>query len=603
MTVTKDNFIFVYRLNDSESLELAQYYASKHNMDIISTNPSGNIGEEGGTNWEVNGQLVGISCSDNEILAGSTQFNNEIIEPLKDAINTSDELTDKTIWGIILGYNIPGGFYDGDDIISSTSRVSRMYHYFSKQIKNKLYNRNIFQNFDSDDFNFALICSRIDAPTLALAKGYIDNAEKVNKQSYANGTFYIDPYSDRVGLTADNYRDEILDFYNNTLQELNLDIWSTTFMDPYIDVSIPYVQDDSFVWSWFSDRSSSTFFQETSALRTFFYNADHDGAFTIRDINDKRWPILALNAGYALSAGSMSNPTNEGFLNPTSFFRSLINNSTIGEAYLFSLPYLDWTSTLFGDPLIKIGFLTTVADDETTIEENESWRRMAEDLAISAANLYKKESELYNILVNIVDLTSENTDTEIALLNSANDLYKKNSQDRWIGQLKPIVDKFLVYPERRFLGINNINDYLTIKEFKISRLLKLISNNDKILEDNLLDEGWWQFEFEIQDDTPSSFVNYYFILDISTDKDFYTIDISKNSSSIINWTYEKEKNYFTELPLDGIPTSYVGRRVRYESLLTEYLERGESYYFRITQYDTLTGEQYSQRSYKNIIYT
>jgi len=52
------------------------------------------------------------------------------------------------------------------------------------------------------------------------------------------------------------------------------------------------------------------------------------------------------------------------------------------------------------------------------------------------------------------------------------------------------------------------------------------------------------------------------------------------------------------LPLDGVSTSYVGRRIRYESRvdplisLNEYLTRGETYYFRVTQYDADTGAHY-----------
>ncbi|KKN21604.1 hypothetical protein LCGC14_0923790, partial [marine sediment metagenome] len=141
--------------------------------------------------------------------------------------------------------------------------------------------------------------------------------------------------------TAEAYKDKILDFYNNILPNLNLDVWSTTFMDPYIDVSIPFVEDDSFVWSWFSDRSSSTFFQNSNAARVFSYNADYDGAFTVRNINGTRWPFLAMEAGYLSTAGAMSDPTIEGFLDPKSFYETLFQGATIGEALLFSSPFLD----------------------------------------------------------------------------------------------------------------------------------------------------------------------------------------------------------------------------------------------------------------------
>ena len=609
--ISKNNFIFIYRLNDTDSLELATYYASKYDMDIISANTSFENGKINGVDWEVRGQLVGIGCSSTEILSSETDFNNEVLNPIKDAIENSIELNNMAIWGIILGYNIPGGFYDdGIDIISSTSRISRLNKTYSKKIKNKLFNRNIFKRFDADDAELMLICSRIDAPTLVLAKGYIDNAEDLKKQTYVNGTFYIDPYSDRAGPTADIYRNKILDFYSYVLPKLNLDIWATTFMDPYIDVSIPYVEDDSFVWSWFSDRSSSDFFQNSNAARIFFYNADYDGAFTIRNINGTRWPFLSMNAGYISTAGSMSNPTNEGLLDPSAFFKSLLNGAIIGESYLFSLPFLDWTISLFGDPLIQVEFSVKEnykkykEDEEDGIEENESWNRMSKDLARTAAQLYKKEQEYYNILTNIVDLTSQDTDAEVALLIPANDLYNTNNEIKRISQLKPVTDKFFMYPQKRFIGIETIDDYLNRQNYKVSRLLSEISSDTIISNTNLLDQGWWQFEFIVQDENINNFINYGFKLNIYNDVCYSSRILNEiDSSDLNNWVYERERDNFVSITSDGVSSSYIGRRIRYESKSEEYLTRGETYYYTITQYNIDTNEQYSTRQFSDIIWT
>ncbi len=610
MPITKNNFIFIYRLNDSDSLELATYYASKYNMNIVSANTSFENGKVNGVDWEVRGQLVGIGCSNTEILSSENDFNNEVLNPIKEAMASSIELNSMTIWGVILGHNVPGGFYDGIDIISSTSRISRINKTYSKKIKNKLFNRNIFKRFDADDADIMLVCSRIDAPTLVLAKGYIDNAEDLKKQTYVNGTFYIDPYSDRAGPTADVYRDKILDFYNNILPNLNLDIWSTTFIDPYIDVSIPYVEDDSFVWSWFSSRSSSDFFQNSNAARIFFYNADYDGAFTIKNINGTRWPFLAMNAGYSSTAGAMSNPTNEGLLDPEGFFKGLLNGATIGESYLFASPFLDWTISLFGDPLVKVEFSVKEnykiykEDEEDGIEENESWDRMSKDLAKSAAHLYKKEQEYYNILTDIVDLTSQDTDAEVLLLTLSNKLYNTNNEIRRISQLKPVTDKLFMYPQKRFVGIETINDYLDRQNYKVSRLLAEISSDTIILGINLLDQGWWQFEFTIQDDDINNFINYGFKLNVYSDICYTVRALSEiDSSDLTNWTYEKERDNFVSVFSSGVSSSYIGRRIRYESKTGEYLIRGETYYYTITQYNIETNEQYSTRQFSDIIYT
>ncbi len=59
----------------------------------------------------------------------------------------------------------------------------------------------------------------------------------------------------------------------------------------------------------------------------------------------------------------------------------------------------------------------------------------------------------------------------------------------------------------------------------------------------------------------------------------------------------------------GVTSSYTSRKIRYESRLdplisiNEYLTRGKTYYFRVTQYNIETLEQYPSRDFSEIIYT
>jgi hypothetical protein len=621
MAITENNFIVVYELGNLDSADFAAYYASKHGMQILSSNPSVNEGSIDGIDWVVHGQLLGIQLTDNsEILPSEEVFNTQLLNPIKDAIANSEELENFNIWGIILGYNIPGGFYSNNDIISATSRISRLNFAFSKKIQNKLYNRSIFQRIDSTDASYALICSRIDAPNIQAAKDYVDNAERLNEQVFANGVFYLDQYSDRATSGTIEYQNILSNFSDNVLPLLNLDSWSTTFMDPYIDSVIPYVEQDSFVWSWFSDRSSSSFFRYSNALRVFFYNADYDGGFTVRDENGKRWPYLSMEAGYVASAGAMSNPTILGFLNPISFFNALLRGATIGEAFLFSVPHLNWTISLFGDPLTYCSFPSSEVPDEDLIDEHETWNIMSKDLSKAAAHLYKKELELRDIVSEIVDITTLDPlvgalPAAVTLLYPANDLYLTCQETVWQSQLKPLLDTFFDFPRLRYYSQTtdtlspNINNYLTDHSFKVSRLIVDITGGSLIDEDNLLDEGWWQFEFIVNDDSPDNFINYHFKMDVASDSDFINIIISKNSYSIVNWTYEKEKNVFVSMTYSGVTSSYIGRKVRYESRqdpligLDEYLTRGETYYFRVTQYNLETLEEYAPREFSDIIYS
>ena len=229
---------------------------------------------------------------------------------------------------------------------------------------------------------------------------------------------------------------------------------------------------------------------------------------------------------------------------------------------------------------------------------------MSKDLARTDDQLYKKEQEYYNILTNIVDLTSQDTDAEIALLIPANNLYNTNNEIKRISQLKPVADKFFMYPQKRFVDVETINDYLNRQNYKVSRLLSEISSDTIISTNNLLDQGWWQFEFAVQDENINNFINYGFKLNIYNDICYTSRILSEiDSSDLTNWEYEKERDNFVSITSDGVSSGYIGRRIRYESKSEEYLIRGEIYYYTITQYNNDTNEQYLIRQFSDIIWT
>jgi len=650
MAISKSNFIVVYIYGNLDSEEFANYYAMSHDMEVVTFETSGSSGTtSSGIYWQVDGQKVGIELSDASEILTSSDFLINVEEPLLAALN-SPELVNRSIWGVILGYKMPGGYYYDDDpsgeekdiIISATSRLSRIKHTFSLKTENKLYNRQVFSRFNKSDAEVLLIVSRIDGPNLQFCKNIVDKAIVLEKQVFANGTFYIDPYSDQNTTGAEAYTELLVDFYNNMLSTLNLKNWVTTFMDPYIDSAIPYIENDSFVWSWLTDRATTSFFQISNAVRVFFYNADYDGGRTIRDENGKRWPFLSLDAGYVATAGSMSNPTIPGFLNPNAFFYALLRGATIGEAFYFSVPHVDWTVSLFGDPLVVCSFPGTGIIDDDSIGEHAVWEMMSKDLAKAASYLYAKERELKEMLYEIVDITTsmsgddlgidildillaalpfegilidDPTYPSVILLHPAYDLWANNQEGVWEGQLKALVNKLFDFPTFRYFSAEapsrspTINEYLSDNGFKVSRLLADITSESKPIDDaNLLDEGWWQFEFVLEDDD-SNFVNYHFILEVSSEEDFSDISITKDSIAIDNWTYEKEKEVFVPMTSNGVSSSYVGRKIRYEreidALISvdESLERGTVYYFRVTQYNISTLEQYGSRIFSDIIYT
>lgn len=616
--ISKNNYIIIYNIDSPDSLSFAEYYAQNYEMKITSDNPSVNFGSIGGISWEVMGQMVGIECSNQEILLSENDFNNKVLNPIKDAISNSEELQSMEIMGIIIGYMVPGGFVDGENIISSQSRLSRINFSFSEKTNNKLYNRSIFKRFDTEDSNSVIICSRIDAHSLQAAKSVVDNGSVVSKRLFVDGTFYIDPYSDIHAYYSTEYTDNILEFYNGLLGSLNLDVFTTEFLDPYIDSAIPYVVNDSFVWSWFSDRGRNSFFQFSNAVRVFFYNADYDGAYSVREENNYRWVYLSLNNGYASTAGSMSNPGIDGFLNPFAFINTLFRGGTIGEAFLYSCPYVDWTVGLFGDPMVSCSFPSSPPSDENVTNEHTAWEEMSIYLAMSAANLYKKDLELKEIRNDIVNLTSEDMSVELDLLYPINNLSNSVKYESRKSQLQNLVNSLFDFPTNRYYFQSDeslspsINTYLDDNNFRVSRLLSEIYSSSVIDESNLYDEGWWRIDFELTDDLVE-YVEYHFIINVYEQENDIGNDsnilLSVDSSDIRNWKYEVSKDHFEVMSFEGVSSSYVGRRIRYESRfdslsgINQYLERGKTYYFEVIQYNTNNGEHTSNRSIEQIIYT
>ena len=592
-----DSTVFIYRDGDSDSEEVANLYANTWGLP--------------------DGQTIAISCSSQEILSSYSQFVTEVESPILSAISALN----MTPTVIVLGYNVPGGFIDGLDIISSTSRISRINHTYSKKTNNPLFDRVEVERYGdlTDDSSHAIMTSRIDAPTVALAKEIINRSVKIVQQQIVNGTFYLDIYSDKYGEDATVYQNALIDFEATMLPSLNLDTWTTTFLDPYVDVVIPSVTNDSFIWSWFTDRSSISFFKETNASRIFSYNADNDGAYTVRSLTERRWPVLSIRSDYAATAGAMSSPGYDGMLYPNPFFRTLKNAGTLGEAFLFSQKYLDWTMSVFGDPLLFTGFpaqsipggtslnVILVDDDGVSrIEESESWRQILKDLARSIAH-YVRKTDSTEIIRNTV-LASEDISTSVDLLYVAQQLFNTYGDEQRQAEYEHVTQEILRHMEMRSkyvdltLSLPDVSQILVEMDEKVSELIyDSQQDNNRLSSVNILDEGYWEFETTIQDEA-DQFAFYHFELEISDTEDFSNILTSKKSiNDQTNWSFEEHLNEFSDVLSGGVMSSFVGRRIKYVSQTDEYLDRANVYYFRIRQRDQLSIYNFTEST--DIIYT
>jgi uncharacterized protein (TIGR03790 family) len=587
ITLTKDNVLFAYNVSDADSYNVALRYKFVHKLD--------------------DSQLVPLDCSSNEILGSYSEFQLEVENDIKSAIAASVT----TIYVVVLGYNVPGGFLDNGDVISSTSRISRVFQTYDKKRPNPLYNRQVNKLYLDTDYPKVIIASRIDAPSVDLAIKMIGSSSEFINQYYVNGRFYFDPYSDLHGYQPDIYTEDLLDFYNNLLFDLNLEVSSTVLQDAYIDVVTPYLQHDSFYWGWLTDRTTLSFFKNTDTARVFFYNADFDSAYTIRSTSNGNFSPLAVSSGYVATAGAMSYPEIDGFLRPRSFFASLVSGATIGEAFLFACPYLDWTVALFGDPLAKVFFIEhndSTAVQPVPVDESEIWRELSVSAAKMKARFYNKEIEAVLLRDNIV--ASLDISTEVDMLYKMQDLVKDTETFTRDSRFKRLIGEIFEYAVvdlvPKINAANNtylvtLDQFMAFTGYKVSELLLDGFAVGTMSSSYFYNEGYWEFDTDIADETGDVAV-YQFELQVSDDSSFSNILFNFDSSvDTANWYYEKEENEFVSIPSIGVASSYIGRRIKYVSDSTQYLTRGQVYYYRILQ--KIGAVKYGYRDYNQVIFT
>lgn len=577
MAITADNILILYNTNNADSLAFAQYYQALHNISDV--------------------QLVGLNCSSTEILANYSTFQTQIETPVASIVN------DPYVSGyraILVGYGVPGGFYDGINTIATTSRLARLRTTYISGGKtpNPLFNRIMYSDYSEKDAEVVLICSRIDAPDLSTAKSLIDNTQTFIRQGKATGTFFFDPYTVLTNSDELAYFNEMLDFYDHILPVLNLNIFSTAFWDEYTDNPIPRLTKDSFMWAWRANRAGYTFFEETNTPRVFLYNADSDDAGEMRVATDKRLPMLAISSGYVATAGAMSDPTPFGHLRPTPFFEALFHGATIGEAFTFACPFLDWTVTLIGDPLVTVEFPKgTVLSNG--ISPLAVWEEIHDHLASSIAYMLARENNLQDATNAIVDIPTIEKATLFPLFYSAYNNYIAS----WRRTFQTLVSAFAGYTTDGDTTTGAFNNFLITNGVQVSALVSsTITTTPLAVAANILPQGYWKVEMPLVGST-NRFSTYQFQIDAANDVNFTDIIYSFDSSiNQTGWTYEQSENSFVAITAGGVTSSYAGRRIRFESPVADYMDRLRIYYVRFRQRDDLGGYT-SYIIAKAIVYT
>lgn len=595
-SVRPENVVFCYRRNDTDSLDVARFYANKRGVP--------------------DDHLIPLDCSSDNIIS-ETEYINDIERPLYDAVRILDSrgnssgsvnfstgytypggsVGEKLIWVIILGYHIPHGYWPGDDPYSAPKAIASRLHRLGLPEQNSYPNftydrRGDFRFFTATDAENIYITAVIDGPSKSVAMRLVERSIDIDNQTFVAGQLYCDPFGRKSTSSQLDYQEDILDFLENEAPNLNLTIVKTIDSSKNtVDPTVAFFKNDAFYWGWYRSTYSQNLFFDQPEKRIFLYNADdssgEDISSSLDNINGSNpWCNIAINIepGYAATAGAISAVEEIYYLRPRPFFESLHRGACLGEAFLYSSPVVDWKIFLIGDPLLTILFPSDLPADQnptnTLITNNEAIRRVKESIEESAAWLYRQS----NLTTQIADFnaTSFNFSEELNLLYRLGDWKSAKSEevmnDLLTRSVQSLMSYILVTTDLTFAEwLEQQNDKTT----DILNNVLLQMGSGYLTDTDLLHpSGHWTFEFTYLHPL-QTLEKVHFQIQLSYTPDFSIIDMDVQSSlDNSGWTYEYDVNDFIDLPSVGLSSNFSGRRVRYSSVSSNYLPRLEIYWLR-----------------------
>ena len=606
--ILPEQVVFVYNTNKSGSQEVAEYYQSKRNL------PNENLI---GLAIDVpESQTIATNC---EPVMSEADYLYQIENPLLTALENlgTDFFSDgtKSIWVIILGFGIPISYDHNGETIAIASRLHRLGHDIQHKYPNHTFDRRgNFKFFDDTDASEVFITAILDGPTVASVKKLIDRSLDVDNQTFITGDIFVDPYGRKETIEDLTYQQNILDFITEESVNLSLNIKSTVDIDdPYQEPTVNYFSHDSFYWGWFNQTFSKQLFLNQNERRVFLYNADDKSACNIHFLqNDSPfdengsdlWCNIAINIepGYTSCAGSVSDPGSDAFLTPIPFFQALHQGASLGEAYLFASRYVSWKTVLIGDPLLVVNFpvdIPKTQDTTFTLLPNDEII-LQEKLIIEESLAWgDRQSRLLNDVVDHV-VDSHNFDEELNLLYSTNVWRRLSQESSQTDLYLSVVSEWARYIQKT--TNLTVDQWLDAHDEKITSRLSDILIQTGSSSDLVFSSGFWQFEF-IFVHSELTLENIHFTLEVSRFADFSSLVLNLSTlTDTTGWSYEGQPFFFVQLPNDGFPSNFSGRKVKFESSISQYLRPTEVYYVRWTAINA-SGIPFSETDTKRIIVT
>jgi uncharacterized protein (TIGR03790 family) len=200
-----------------------------------------------------------------------------------------------------------------------------------------------------------LMVSRIDAPTLVIAKGLIDTAVEVEKKGL-HGKFYIDAR----GLTkpeGGNYPPGSYEDFDRSLLAVAKGVQEQTDIKVVLE-NTPQLflsgqcPDAALYCGWYSlAKYIPAFDWVPGAVAYHLASAE---AATLRDPGSEVWCKKMLENGVCATIGPVYEPYLAAFPRPDEFFALLLaGDKSLVECYYLTQPFNSWMMTLIGDPLYR----------------------------------------------------------------------------------------------------------------------------------------------------------------------------------------------------------------------------------------------------------
>lgn len=217
------------------------------------------------------------------------------------------------------------------------------------------YLRPEYDNSQLRDSYPTLMVARIDAPTLALAKGLIDTAIKIEKQGLegkvyldARGIGKLDQQNVSVGSYAD-YDRALLITAKGLQEQTNLDVTLDEKSDLFQPGQCP---DAALYCGWYSlGKYIDAFDWAPGAVG---YHLASGEATTLHKKESQVWCKRMLEDGICATIGPTYEPYLVAFPRPNEFFALLIQGElSLVECYYRTKPFNSWMMTLVGDPLYR----------------------------------------------------------------------------------------------------------------------------------------------------------------------------------------------------------------------------------------------------------